>query len=74
MKGTHHIVRVNVSNNSALKFLGEVSLTRFVFKPDAQLTQCQKVDVTYVMGSSHRHAQLAAVADALLQEPALHAH
>jgi alpha-D-ribose 1-methylphosphonate 5-triphosphate synthase subunit PhnG len=26
------------------------------------------------MGGSHRHAQLAAVADALLQEPALYAH
>ncbi len=54
--------------------LGEVSLTRCVLKPDAQLTQCQQVGVAYVMGSSHRHAQLAAVADALLQEPALHAH
>ena len=54
--------------------LGEVSLTRCVLKPDAQLTQCQQVGVAYVMGSSHRHAQLAAVADALLQEPALHDH
>ena len=26
------------------------------------------------MGGSHRHALLAAVADALLQEPALHPH
>lgn len=54
--------------------LGEVSLTRCVLKPDAQLTQCQQVGVAYVMGNSHRHAQLAAVADALLQEPALHDH
>ena len=54
--------------------LGEVSLTRCVLKPDAQLTGCQHVGVAYVMGSSHRHAQLAAVADALLQEPALHPH
>ena len=28
------------------------------------------VGVAYVMGRSHRHAQLAAVADALLQDPA----
>ena len=54
--------------------LGEVSLTRCVLKPDPQLTQCQQVGVAYVMGGSHRHAQLAAVADALLQEPALHDH
>ena len=54
--------------------LGEVSITRCVLKPDAQLTRCQQVGVAYVMGSSHRHAQLAAVADALLQEPELHDH
>ncbi len=28
------------------------------------------VGVAYVLGRSHRHAQLAAVADALLQDPA----
>lgn len=54
--------------------LGEVSITRCVLKPDAHLTRCQQVGVAYVMGSSHRHAQLAAVADALLQEPELHDH
>lgn len=54
--------------------LGEVSITRCVLKPDAQLTRCQQVGVAYIMGSSHRHAQLAAVADALLQEPELHDH
>ena len=30
--------------------LGEVSLTRCVLKPDAQLTRCQQVGVAYVMG------------------------
>ena len=54
--------------------LGEVRVTRCVLKPDAARTGCQQVGVAYVMGGSHRHAQLAAVADALLQEPALHAH
>jgi alpha-D-ribose 1-methylphosphonate 5-triphosphate synthase subunit PhnG len=54
--------------------LGEVTITRCVLKPDAHLTRCQQVGVAYIMGSSHRHAQLAAVADALLQEPELHDH
>ena len=54
--------------------LGEVRVTRCVLKPDAARTACQQVGVAYVMGGSHRHAQLAALADALLQEPALHAH
>ena len=54
--------------------LGEVSVTRCALKPDAARTGCQQVGVAYVMGGSHRHAQLAALADALLQEPALHDH
>jgi alpha-D-ribose 1-methylphosphonate 5-triphosphate synthase subunit PhnG len=54
--------------------LGEVRVTRCVLRPDAAHTGCQQVGVAYVMGGSHRHAQLAALADALLQEPALHAH
>nr|WP_295549660.1 phosphonate C-P lyase system protein PhnG [Limnohabitans sp. Rim8] len=54
--------------------LGEVSLTRCVLKPDPHLTGCHQVGVAYVLGGSHRHAQLAAIADALLQEPALHEH
>jgi alpha-D-ribose 1-methylphosphonate 5-triphosphate synthase subunit PhnG len=54
--------------------LGEVRVTRCVLKPDPAHTGCHQVGVAYVMGGSHRHAQLAALADALLQEPALHAH
>jgi alpha-D-ribose 1-methylphosphonate 5-triphosphate synthase subunit PhnG len=54
--------------------LGEVSVTRCVLKPDANVTDCRQVGVAYIMGNSHRHAQLAALADALLQEPALHEH
>jgi len=54
--------------------LGEVGVTRCVLKPDAARTGCKQVGVAYVMGGSHRHALLAAVADALLQEPALHPH
>lgn len=54
--------------------LGEISVTRCVLRPDPARTQCHQVGVAYVLGASHRHATLAAVADALLQEPALHAH
>lgn len=54
--------------------LGEVSVTRCVLRPDPARTACAQVGVAYVMGGSHRHAQLAAVADALLKEPALYAH
>lgn len=54
--------------------LGEVSVTRCVLRPDPARTQCTHVGVAYVLGGSHRHALLAALADALLQEPALHAH
>ncbi len=54
--------------------LGELSVTRCVLKPDSARTGCQQVGVAYVMGGSHRHAQLGAVADALLQDPALHPH
>jgi alpha-D-ribose 1-methylphosphonate 5-triphosphate synthase subunit PhnG len=52
--------------------LGEVTVTRCVLKPDAARTGCRQVGVAYVMGGSHRHAQLAALADALLQEPTLY--
>jgi len=54
--------------------LGEVTVTRCVLKPDPERTQCQQVGVAYILGGSHRHAMLAALADALLQEPALHSH
>lgn len=48
--------------------LGEVTVTRCALRlPGA--TQQAPVGVAYVMGRSHRHAQLAALADALLQDP-----
>jgi alpha-D-ribose 1-methylphosphonate 5-triphosphate synthase subunit PhnG len=54
--------------------LGEVSVTRCVLRPDPDHTQCHQVGVAYILGGSHRHAELAALADALLQEPTLHSH
>jgi alpha-D-ribose 1-methylphosphonate 5-triphosphate synthase subunit PhnG len=63
------------AGGTGLRFnLGEVTVTRCVLRPDPELTQCQQVGVAYILGGSHRHAQLAALADALLQEPALHLH
>jgi alpha-D-ribose 1-methylphosphonate 5-triphosphate synthase subunit PhnG len=47
--------------------LGEVTVTRCALRLGEVGTA---VGVAYVMGRSHRHAQLAAVADALLQDPA----
>jgi alpha-D-ribose 1-methylphosphonate 5-triphosphate synthase subunit PhnG len=52
---------------------GEITVTRCVLRwtrpaaPDAAVQS--QVGVAYVLGRSHRHAQLAALADALLQDP-----
>jgi alpha-D-ribose 1-methylphosphonate 5-triphosphate synthase subunit PhnG len=50
--------------------LGEVTVTRCALRlPDAAPGHAA-VGVAYVMGRSHRQARLAALADALLQDPA----
>lgn len=49
--------------------LGEITVTRCVLRLAAAQPQAA-VGVAYVLGRSHRQAQLAAVADALLQVPA----
>ena len=48
--------------------LGEVTVTRCALRLSGA-TQQAPVGVAYVMGRSHRHAQLAALADAMLQDP-----
>lgn len=50
--------------------LGEVTVTRCALRARADGTQPSPVGVAYVLGRSHRQAELAALADALLQEPA----
>ncbi|KLN56038.1 phosphonate C-P lyase system protein PhnG [Variovorax paradoxus] len=51
--------------------LGEVTVTRCALRLGGVAPQqSAAVGVAYVLGRSHRHAQLAAVADALLQDPA----
>ena len=50
--------------------LGEITVTRCALR--IAHIENGAVGVAYVMGRNHRQAQLAAVADALLQDPALH--
>jgi alpha-D-ribose 1-methylphosphonate 5-triphosphate synthase subunit PhnG len=50
--------------------LGELTVTRCALRASAD-DSCM-VGVAYVMGRDHRQAQLAAMADALLQDPVLH--
>lgn len=50
--------------------LGEVTVTRCALR--IANVENGAVGVAYVMGRNHWQAQLAAVADALLQDPALH--
>lgn len=52
--------------------LGEITVTRCALRCRADGAADAPVGVAYVLGRSHRHAELAAVADALLQEPAQH--
>ncbi len=50
--------------------LGEVTVTRCALRLGGVAHEGAAVGVAYVLGRSHRQAQLAAVADALLQDPA----
>ena len=49
--------------------LGEITVTRCALRLAGASPEAP-VGVAYVLGRSHRQAQLAAVADALLQDPA----
>ena len=51
--------------------LGEVTVTRCALRL-SHANSDAPVGVSYVLGRNHRQAQLAAVADALLQDPAQH--
>lgn len=52
--------------------LGEVTVTRCALRLTPAGTQAP-VGVSYVLGRNHQHAQWAAMADALLQDPTHHA-
>ena len=60
------------AGGSAERFhLGEVSVTRCTLRLRTDEAAAPRIGVAYVMGRSHRQARLAALGDALLQEPAL---
>ena len=52
--------------------LGEITVTRCTLRSKAEDGTQGAVGVAYVLGRNHRQAELAALADALLQEPAHH--
>lgn len=52
--------------------LGEVTVTRCALRTLAPSAETTPVGVAYVLGRQHRQAELAALADALLQQPAHH--
>jgi alpha-D-ribose 1-methylphosphonate 5-triphosphate synthase subunit PhnG len=51
--------------------LGEITVTRCALRLN-ELDSDAPVGVAYLLGRDHHHAQLAAVADALLQDPLHH--
>jgi alpha-D-ribose 1-methylphosphonate 5-triphosphate synthase subunit PhnG len=53
--------------------LGEVTLTRCALRAFDKANMTSTVGVAYVTGRSHRRAQLAAIADAMLQDEMAHA-
>ena len=52
--------------------LGELTVTRCTLRSKAEDGTQGAVGVAYVLGRNHRQAELAALADALLQDPAHH--
>jgi len=54
--------------------VGEITITRCALRFALGDTEAKRtaVGVSYVLGRNHRHAQLAAIADALLQDPVQH--
>ena len=65
------MVQGRVGNTGERFNLGEVTVTRCALRLDTAEADAP-VGVAYVLGRNHRQAQLAAVADALLQDPKQH--
>jgi len=63
------MVQARIGGTGGRFNLGEVTVTRCALRLPADETYGAAVGVAYVLGRNHRHAQLAAVADALLQDP-----
>lgn len=63
------MVQGRIGGNGERFNLGEVTVTRCALRPDPAHVPCEHVGIAYVLGRSARHAELAATADALLQDP-----
>jgi alpha-D-ribose 1-methylphosphonate 5-triphosphate synthase subunit PhnG len=61
------MVRARAGGSGDKFNLGEMTLTRCALRLASGI-----VGIAYVQGRSHRKAEIAALADALLQEPSLH--
>ncbi len=59
------LLRGRVGGSGAKFNLGEASVTRCALR-----TECGRTGIAYVLGRSHRHAELAAILDAMLQDGA----
>jgi alpha-D-ribose 1-methylphosphonate 5-triphosphate synthase subunit PhnG len=66
------MLRGRVGGTGAKFNLGEASLTRCVLRTDSGRDGMSYVGVSYVLGRDRRHAELAALFDALLQDPDRH--
>ena len=63
------MVQGRIGGNGERFNLGEVTVTRCALRTDPERVRCEHVGVAYILGRSARHAELAATADALLQDP-----
>ena len=66
------MVRARAGGTGAQFNLGEMSVTRCAVVLDATPGEAATAGVSYVQGRGQRHAEQAAVLDALLQQPAWH--
>ena len=65
------MIQARVGGSGERFNLGEVTVTRCALRL-GEMDDASPVGVSYVLGRDHHHAQLAAVADALLQDAAHH--
>ena len=63
------MVQGRIGGNGERFNLGEITVTRCALRPDPARVHCEHVGIAYILGRSARHAELAATADALLQDP-----
>jgi alpha-D-ribose 1-methylphosphonate 5-triphosphate synthase subunit PhnG len=68
------MVQGRIGGTGARFNLGEVTVTRCALRTDPARIACREVGVAYVLGRSGRHAELAATADALLQDSSARTH